>query len=87
MDKAGEGWYQVSIGGSQGVDASLGKVHGPSFAQEEIPDVVEKLIDCYIARREGDEERFVDMVRRIGLEPFKQQIYARMAAPDAVVLA
>ena len=87
VDKAGEEWYQVSIGGSQGVDASLGKVLGPSFAQEEIPDVVEKLIDCYLARREGDVERFIDTVRRIGLEPFKQQVYARTARPDAVALA
>ena len=87
VDKAGEEWYQVSIGGSQGVDASLGKVLGPSFAQEEIPDVVEKLIDCYLARREGDDERFIDTVRRIGLEPFKQQVYARTARPDAVALA
>jgi len=77
VDKAGEEWYQVSIGGSQGVDASLGKVLGPSFAQEEIPDVIEKLIDCYIERRDGDAERFIDTVRRIGLEPFKQQVYAR----------
>ena len=86
VDKAGEEWYQVSIGGSQGVDASLGKVLGPSFAQEEIPDVVEKLIDCYIARREGDGERFIDTVRRIGTEPFKQQVYARSARPDTVAL-
>ena len=77
VDKAGEEWYQVSIGGSQGVEASLGKVLGPSFAQEEIPDVIEKLIDCYIERRDGDAERFIDTVRRIGLEPFKQQDYAR----------
>jgi len=87
VDKAGEEWYQVSIGGAQGVDASLGKVLGPSFAQDEIPDVVEKLIDCYIARREGDEERFIDTVRRIGLEPFKQHVYARAADTDAVALA
>ena len=87
VDKAGEEWYQVSIGGSQGVQASLGKVLGPSFAQEEIPDVVEKLIDCYLARREGDEERFIDTVRRIGIEPFKQQVYARTAVPDTAAIA
>ncbi len=84
VDKAGEEWYQVSIGGSQGVEASLGKVLGPSFAQEEIPDVVEKIIDCYIAKREGEDERFIDTVRRIGLEPFKQQVYARPAQAAAL---
>jgi sulfite reductase (NADPH) hemoprotein beta-component len=83
VDKAGEEWYQVSIGGSQGVDASLGKVLGPSFAQEEIPDVVEKLIECYIARREGEEERFIDTVRRIGAEPFKQHVYTKVANATA----
>ena len=83
VDKAGEEWYQVSIGGSQGVDASLGKVLGPSFAQEEIPDVIEKLIDCYIERRDGDAERFIDTVRRIGLEPFKQQVYAHATKTPA----
>ena len=83
VDKAGEEWYQISIGGSHGVDASLGKVLGPSFAQEEIPDVIEKLIDCYIERRDGDAERFIDTVRRIGLEPFKQQVYARATRTPA----
>jgi sulfite reductase (NADPH) hemoprotein beta-component len=87
VDKAGEEWYQISIGGSQGVHASLGKVIGPSFAQEEIPDVIERLIDCYIERREGDEERFIDTVRRIGIDPFKQQVYSRSAAAGAVEAA
>ena len=79
VDKQGSEWYQVSIGGSQGVNASLAKVIGPSFAQDEIPDVIERLIDCYIERREGDEERFVETVRRIGIEPFKQHVYGTTA--------
>ena len=56
-------------------------------ARSKFSAVVEKLIDCYLARREGDEERFIDTVRRIGLEPFKQQVYARTARPDTVALA
>jgi sulfite reductase (NADPH) hemoprotein beta-component len=75
VDKGGEEWYQVSIGGDQGERASLGKVIGPSFAAREMPDVVAKLIDTYIDRRHADEQ-FIDTVRRIGVEPFKERVYA-----------
>ena len=75
VDKNGAEWYQVSIGGAQGDDAALGKVIGPSFAAREMPDVVARLIDTYVERRHED-ERFVDTVRRIGIEPFKERVYA-----------
>jgi sulfite reductase (NADPH) hemoprotein beta-component len=75
VDKNGAEWYQVSIGGAQGEHASLGKVIGPSFAAREMPDVVAKLIDTYIERRHADEP-FIDTVRRIGIEPFKERVYA-----------
>jgi sulfite reductase (NADPH) hemoprotein beta-component len=75
VDKNGSEWYQVSIGGSQGDDAALGKVIGPSFAAREMPDVIERLIETYIERRH-DDERFVDTVHRIGIEPFKEHVYA-----------
>ena len=77
VDKQGEEWYQVSIGGSQGNDASIGKIIGRSFAQEDMPDVIEKLIKCYIASREHEEERFIDTVRRVGLDPFKEYVYGK----------
>jgi sulfite reductase (NADPH) hemoprotein beta-component len=75
VDKGGDEWYQVSIGGSQGYDLALGKVIGPSFAARDMPDVVETLIQTYLEHRHPD-ERFVDTVRRIGLEPFKERVYA-----------
>ncbi len=75
VDKQGAEFYQISIGGSQGNNAALGKVIGPSFAQEEVPDVIEKLIEFYLTMRDSEHERFADTVRRIGVEPFKQQIY------------
>ena len=75
VDKQGEEFYQVSIGGAQGVDASLGKVIGPAFAQDQVPEVIEKLIEVYLAEREGEEERFIDTVRRIGIESFKDCVY------------
>ena len=80
VDKNGEEWYQIQIGGNPGairpgVSASLGKVIGPSFARAEVPEVIERLIHCYLARRDSDAERFIDVVRRIGVEPFKESVY------------
>ena len=79
VDKSGSEWYQVSIGGSQGLDAALGKVIGPSFAQNDMPDVIEQLIEVFVESRHED-ELFIDTVRRIGLEPFKSRVYGEMRA-------
>ena len=78
VDKDGSEWYQVTIGGKQGDDASLGTVIGPSFSAEEMPGVVQRLIDVYIAER-TPEERFIDTVRRLGVAPFKAHVYADKA--------
>ena len=78
VDKDGSEWYQVTIGGKQGDDASLGTVIGPSFSAEEMPGVVQRLIDVYIAERTA-EERFIDTVRRLGVAPFKAHVYADKA--------
>jgi len=78
VDKNGTEWYQVSIGGSQGRDAALGKVIGPSFAAADVPDVIGALIDVYVERR-IDDERFIDTLQRIGTEPFKERVYAQAA--------
>ena len=76
VDKDGSEWYQVTLGGSDGSTLSgrpvAGKVIGPSFAADEIADAVEAVIETYRCRRDGAAERFVDTVRRIGLDPFKQ---------------
>ncbi len=84
VDKQGAEYYQISIGGSQGNDASLGKVLGPSVSQAEVPGVIEKLIEFYLAHRVADAERFIDLVRRIGIEPFKEHVYGvrNQAAAD-----
>ncbi len=76
VDKDGSEWYQVSIGGKQGNDASLGTVIGPSFSADEMPGVVQKLIEVYIQER-TPEERFIDTVRRLGVAPFKAHVYAK----------
>ena len=76
VDKKGAEFYQVSLGGSSKNDASLAKVLGPAFAEEDIPIVIEKIIDVYKTNR-VDHEVFLDTYRRIGLEPFKDKIYAQ----------
>ncbi|HEY8068899.1 MAG TPA: nitrite/sulfite reductase [Burkholderiales bacterium] len=73
VDKNGEEWYQVSIGGAQ--QGRIGKIIGPSFARADVPDVVERLIETYLEKRDSDAERFVDVVQRIGIEPFKTSVY------------
>jgi len=79
VDKHGAEFYQVTIGGSQGLDAAIGKVIGPSFAQDQMADVVEKLINTYVEQRFEDED-FLDTVKRIGLEPFKARVYDKKVA-------
>jgi sulfite reductase (NADPH) hemoprotein beta-component len=74
VDKNGEEWYQIEVGGNQ-APASLGKVIGPSVARADIPDVIERLIDCYLEHRDSEAERFVDVVHRIGIQPFKERVY------------
>ena len=76
VDKAGEEWYQVTIGGRQGANAAIGRIIGPSFARAEIPDVVERLVRVYLDARESEAERFVDVVARLGITPFKEAVYA-----------
>ena len=92
VDKNGEEWYQIEIGGNQGqttisesggrgnrglspISAALGKVIGPSFARADVPGVIERLIETYLAHRDSEAERFIDVVHRIGIEPFKKSVY------------
>ncbi|MBV8468281.1 MAG: nitrite reductase, partial [Burkholderiaceae bacterium] len=74
VDKDGSEWYQVTLGGSDGSTLSgepvPGKVIGPSFAAEEIGDAVEAVVQTYRDQRQAG-ERFIETVRRLGLDPFK----------------
>ncbi|MEH3023939.1 MAG: nitrite/sulfite reductase [Pseudomonas oryzihabitans] len=76
VDKKGEEFYQVSLGGDSGRDATLAKILGPSFAQDQMPEVIGKLINVYVEQRTED-ERFIDTYRRIGIDPFKERVYAK----------
>lgn len=68
-------WYQVSIGGSEGNDSSIGKIIGPSFKFHQVPEAIDRLLQVYLRER-IEAERFIDTVRRIGLKPFKEHVYA-----------
>ena len=75
VDKKGEDWYQITLGGSGREDASLGKVLGKAVAADDVPSVLRKILQTYVEQR-TDEERFLDTVRRVGLDPFKEKVYA-----------
>ncbi|HWV16119.1 MAG TPA: nitrite/sulfite reductase [Cellvibrio sp.] len=81
VDKNGTEFYQITLGGNQGKQSALGKVIGPSFSAEAMPDTIEKIIQTYCTYRELDES-FIATVQRIGIEPFKEKIYAE---PQRVV--
>ncbi|MDE1981737.1 MAG: nitrite/sulfite reductase [Betaproteobacteria bacterium] len=82
VDKHGSEFYQITIGGNQ-APARLGRVIGPSLGREEVPDAIEALIRVYLDVRQHAEERFVDVVERLGIEPFREQVYAQ---PEAEAL-
>ena len=75
VDKKGQEYYQVCLGGSQSKDASIGKILGPSFKQEDMPDVIDTILSTYVALRQ-EEESFLDTYRRVGNDPFKERVYA-----------
>ncbi len=75
VDKNGEDWYQITLGGADGNDCALGKVLGPSVAKADIGDAVERIIETYLAFREAG-ENFIDTLRRIGRDPFRERVYA-----------
>jgi sulfite reductase (NADPH) hemoprotein beta-component len=75
VDKDGSEWYQISIGGAQGNDSSVGKIIGPSFSALQVPGVIDRLLQVYVRDRIAG-ERFIDTVRRVGMEPFKEHVYA-----------
>ena len=82
VDKNGSEWYQITLGGSQGKNSALGKVIGPSFSAAEVPGVIEQIVQTFVIYRES-EELFVDTLQRIGLEPFKEQVYPQVLEVSA----
>ncbi len=75
VDKKGEEWYQLTLGGSSSNDASLGERLGPALSKEEVAGAVETILKTYVQLREG-EESFLETVRRTGIAPFQEKVYA-----------
>jgi sulfite reductase (NADPH) hemoprotein beta-component len=75
VDKKGEEFYQLSLGGSGDADASLAQILGPAVSAQAAPKAVEALVETYLRERK-DGERFLDTFRRTGLAPFKEAVYA-----------
>ncbi len=76
VDKHGEEWYQITLGGSSAAPAALGEVIGPSVRKAEVAETIARILEVYVRERRSEEERFLDTVRRIGIEPFQERVYA-----------
>ncbi len=74
VDRKGEEYYQITLGGSGAEDASLGDIVGPAFPYDKVVNAIETLVDAYLAVR-SDGERFLDTYRRLGADPFKEALY------------
>ena len=75
LDKKGEEFYQITLGGSSAENASIGTILGPGFAGHEVADAIETILDTYLKLREPGEE-FLAAYRRVGAKPFKEALYA-----------
>jgi sulfite reductase (NADPH) hemoprotein beta-component len=79
VEKHGEEWYQITLGGSVNGFTALGEVIGPSVRQHAVPATIERIIEVYLEQRD-ESERLIDTYRRIGMAPFKERVYASRAA-------
>ncbi|MBP39922.1 MAG: sulfite reductase [Chloroflexi bacterium] len=74
VDKKGEEWYQITLGGSAEENASLGKIIGKAVAKDDVAKTIAIILDTFVARRQ-DQESFLEAVHRLGIEPFKEAVY------------
>ncbi len=75
VDRQGEEFYQITLGGAEGADCSIGEIIGPGFAADKIVDAVENLVETYLRLLSADSERFLDTYRRVGMAPFQEALY------------
>jgi len=76
VEKNGEEFYQITIGGRADENAELGHLVGPAVPHDQVADVIEDIVEAYLALRQRPPELFVDAVKRLGVEPFKERVYA-----------
>ena len=74
VDKKGEEFYQITLGGSSDEQAAIGKIVGPAFGLDQVPRAVQDIVDTYLVERQG-KETFIETYRRVGLAPFKEKLY------------
>jgi sulfite reductase (NADPH) hemoprotein beta-component len=78
VDKKGQQFFQISLGGQKGNNTAIGKILGPAFKASEVPEVIEKIIQLYLYRRgdiEVENESFIDTISRVGIQYFKEGVY------------
>ena len=78
VDKKGENWYQISLGGNSSDNAKIGKILGRSVATDEVANTIQKIVDVYVdlrASTDNEVESFGDLVERVGIDPFKEKVY------------
>jgi sulfite reductase (NADPH) hemoprotein beta-component len=76
VEKNGEEFYQITLGGRADEQAELGALLGPAVSSGEVADVIEDVVAAYVELRERPDELFIDTVKRVGVEPFKERVYA-----------
>ena len=76
LDKQGQEFYQITLGGSADSQAAIGKIIGPGFSAEQVPDAIERIVEAYLELRANDDEPFIEVYRRAGEQPFKEKLYA-----------
>jgi sulfite reductase (NADPH) hemoprotein beta-component len=76
VEKNGEEFYQITIGGRADENAELGNLVGPAVPYDQVADAIEDIVEAYLALRQRPQELFVDAVKRLGVEPFKERVYA-----------
>ena len=76
VEKNGEEFYQITIGGRADEKAVVGTLIGPAVPYDQVADVVEDIVEAYLALRQRPQELFIDAVKRLGVEPFKERVYA-----------
>lgn len=75
VDKHGQEFYQVTLGGSSKDDAALGKIVGAAFSEDDIVPAIDTIVETYLGQRSDKSERFLDFYRRVGVDPFKEALY------------
>ena len=75
MEKGGQEYYQITLGGQSGNQTRLGKVLGPSLATDAVAGAVDRIIEVYLHARATAQETFAEVVERLGFAPFKEAVY------------